>query len=173
MSSASSPALEYDADIGAVVVERLARDGFCAEPSIAAAVDAIVGEHGRIDVLFHNAGHMVYDPSEAFTPEQLGELYDGMVFFVPRMQLKKKRAGMRNPLIEIAMGRREHLTLRSIRAPKCAAIKRRTFRRRSDWLRTQSPYGAPATPARSASVQLRGASTGSHRAGALPGSATV
>ena len=33
-------------------------------------------EHGRIDVIVHNAGHMVYGPLEAFTPEQLAELYD-------------------------------------------------------------------------------------------------
>ena len=32
--------------------------------------------HGRLDVLVHNAGHMVYGPSEAFTPEQLAEIYD-------------------------------------------------------------------------------------------------
>ncbi len=36
----------------------------------------IIAEHGRLDVLVHNAGHMVYGPSEAFTPEQLAELYD-------------------------------------------------------------------------------------------------
>ena len=46
------------------------------EESIAAAVDAIIAEHGHLDVLIHNAGHMVYGPSEAFTPEQLAELYD-------------------------------------------------------------------------------------------------
>ncbi len=44
--------------------------------SAAAAVDRIVAEHGRLDVLVHNAGHMAYGPSEAFTPEQLAELYD-------------------------------------------------------------------------------------------------
>ena len=46
------------------------------ERSAAAAADWIIGEHGRLDVLVHNAGHMVYGPSEAFTPEQLAELYD-------------------------------------------------------------------------------------------------
>ena len=44
--------------------------------SAAAAMGQIVAEHGRLDVLVHNAGHMVYGPSEAFTPEQLAELYD-------------------------------------------------------------------------------------------------
>ncbi len=44
--------------------------------SAAAAVGAIVAAHGRLDVVVHNAGHMAYGPSEAFTPEQLAELYD-------------------------------------------------------------------------------------------------
>ena len=46
------------------------------EASIASAVDAIVADHGRIDVLVHNAGHMVYGALEAFTPDQLADLYD-------------------------------------------------------------------------------------------------
>ncbi len=46
------------------------------EASIAAAVEEIVGKCGRIDVLVQNAGHMVYGPVEAFTPEQCAQLYD-------------------------------------------------------------------------------------------------
>lgn len=46
------------------------------ETSIAAAVDALIAEHGRIDILVQNAGHMVYGPLEAFTPEQLAQQYD-------------------------------------------------------------------------------------------------
>jgi NAD(P)-dependent dehydrogenase (short-subunit alcohol dehydrogenase family) len=46
------------------------------QPSIAAAIANIIGAHGKLDVLVHNAGHMVYGPLEAFTPEQLAELYD-------------------------------------------------------------------------------------------------
>ncbi len=46
------------------------------ETSIEAAVKAIIAEHGRIDVLVHNAGHMTWGPGEAFTPEQVSELYD-------------------------------------------------------------------------------------------------
>lgn len=46
------------------------------EASIAEAIDRILHEHGRIDVVVHNAGHMTWGPSEAFTPEQLAALYD-------------------------------------------------------------------------------------------------
>lgn len=46
------------------------------EASIKAAIDIIIDEHGRLDILVHNAGHMVYGPSEAFTPDQLAQLYD-------------------------------------------------------------------------------------------------
>lgn len=55
------------------------------EDSIAAAVKAIIAEHGRLDVLVHNAGHMVYGPSEAFTPEQLAQLYDVNVLGTQRV----------------------------------------------------------------------------------------
>lgn len=55
------------------------------EDSIAAAVAGIIEEHGRIDVLVHNAGHMVYGPSEAFTPDQLAHLYDVNVLGTQRV----------------------------------------------------------------------------------------
>lgn len=46
------------------------------EVSAEAAIAKIIAAHGRLDVLIHNAGHMVYGPSEAFTAGQLAELYD-------------------------------------------------------------------------------------------------
>ena len=55
------------------------------EGSIAAAVEQIVAEHGRIDVLVQNAGHMVFGPTEAFTPDQLAQLYDVNVLGTQRV----------------------------------------------------------------------------------------
>ena len=46
------------------------------QASVDAAIAAIIAESGRIDVLVHNAGHMVLGPLEAFTPEQLHEVFD-------------------------------------------------------------------------------------------------
>jgi NAD(P)-dependent dehydrogenase (short-subunit alcohol dehydrogenase family) len=46
------------------------------QDSVDAAVAQVVSTGGRLDVLVHNAGHMVYGPSEAFTPEQVAALYD-------------------------------------------------------------------------------------------------
>lgn len=46
------------------------------EASAEAAMRAIIADHGRLDVLIHNAGHMVWGPAEAFTPEQLAQQYD-------------------------------------------------------------------------------------------------
>lgn len=55
------------------------------EGSIAAALAGIIDRHGRIDAIVHNAGHMSWGPSEAFTPEQLGALYDVNVLGAQRV----------------------------------------------------------------------------------------
>src|SRR3984893_1820612 len=55
------------------------------EKSIEAAIRQIVAKHGRLDVLMHNAGHMVFGPAEACTPEQLAELYDINVLSTQRV----------------------------------------------------------------------------------------
>lgn len=49
------------------------------------AVNTVVNETGRLDVLVHNAGHMVTGPAEAFTPEQLADLYDTNVVGTQRL----------------------------------------------------------------------------------------
>jgi NAD(P)-dependent dehydrogenase (short-subunit alcohol dehydrogenase family) len=55
------------------------------QASVDAAVATVTGEQGRIDVVVHNAGHMVLGPAEAFTPEQLAELYDVNVLSTQRV----------------------------------------------------------------------------------------
>ncbi|GGY10854.1 SDR family oxidoreductase [Streptomyces minutiscleroticus] len=55
------------------------------QESVDTAVGRILDEHGRIDVLVHNAGHMVTGPAEAFTPEQLADLYDVNVLSTQRV----------------------------------------------------------------------------------------
>ena len=70
------------------------------EPSCNAAIQQIISKVGRLDVVVHNAGHMVFGPAEAFTPEQLGELYDINVLSTQRVnrailpQLRKQRNGL-------------------------------------------------------------------------------
>ena len=55
------------------------------QASADAAVADILREHGRLDVVVHNAGHMVWGPAEAFTPEQLAEMYDVNVLGAQRV----------------------------------------------------------------------------------------
>jgi NAD(P)-dependent dehydrogenase (short-subunit alcohol dehydrogenase family) len=55
------------------------------QSSTDAAITRIVAEQGRLDVVVHNAGHMVLGPTEAFTPEQLAELYDVNVLSTQRV----------------------------------------------------------------------------------------
>jgi NAD(P)-dependent dehydrogenase (short-subunit alcohol dehydrogenase family) len=70
------------------------------QPSADAAIAKIVAEQGRLDVVMHNAGHMVFGPAEAFTPEQLAELYDINVLSTQRVnraalpQLRKQGRGL-------------------------------------------------------------------------------
>jgi len=55
------------------------------DSSVKSAIEQIVSENGRLDVVIHNAGHMVFGPAEAFTPEQLAALYDINVLSTQRV----------------------------------------------------------------------------------------
>lgn len=64
------------------------------------AIQEIISKDGRLDVVIHNAGHMVFGPAEAFTPEQLAELYDVNVLSTQRVnraalpELRKQGKGL-------------------------------------------------------------------------------
>ena len=55
------------------------------QESVDSAIQRILSQNGRLDVVIHNAGHMVFGPAEAFTPEQLAELYDINVLSTQRV----------------------------------------------------------------------------------------
>src|ERR1700731_2931802 len=70
------------------------------DTSVKAAVKKIIDDNGRLDVVVHNAGHMVFGPAEAFLPAQLAELYDVNVLSTHRVnraalpQLRKQKQGL-------------------------------------------------------------------------------
>ena len=55
------------------------------DPSVQSGIANIVADNGRLDVVIHNAGHMLFGPAEAFTPEQFAELYDINVLSTQRV----------------------------------------------------------------------------------------
>ncbi|MEV5151223.1 SDR family oxidoreductase [Streptomyces werraensis] len=70
------------------------------QESADAAVAAVTEEAGRVDVVVHNAGHMVLGPAESFTPEQLAEIYDTNVLSTQRVnravlpRMRERRDGL-------------------------------------------------------------------------------
>jgi NAD(P)-dependent dehydrogenase (short-subunit alcohol dehydrogenase family) len=79
VAEAAAFSAENDVDLRAIEMD------VASQESIDAAVAQILEAHGRIDVLVHNAGHMVTGPTEAFAPEQLAELYDVNVISTQRV----------------------------------------------------------------------------------------
>ncbi len=53
--------------------------------SVTAGIEKVIADNRQLDVIVHNAGHMVYGPAEAFTPEQYAELYDVNVLSTQRV----------------------------------------------------------------------------------------
>jgi NAD(P)-dependent dehydrogenase (short-subunit alcohol dehydrogenase family) len=72
-------AAEHDVDLRTVELD------VSSQHSVDAGVDAIISEQGSLDVLVHNAGHMVTGPTEAFTPGQIAEIYDTNVLGTQRL----------------------------------------------------------------------------------------
>ncbi|MGH3293188.1 MAG: SDR family oxidoreductase [Trebonia sp.] len=70
------------------------------QPSADAAIARILDEQGHLDVVVHNAGHMVQGPAEAFTPEQYASAYDVNVLGTQRVNravlpyLRAQRSGL-------------------------------------------------------------------------------
>lgn len=75
------------------------------ETSTNAAIETIIAGAGRIDVLVHNAGHMMFGPAEAFTPEQFAQQYDVNVLGTQRVNravLPHMRAAKQGLLVWIS-----------------------------------------------------------------------
>src|SRR5438309_504476 len=87
-------AKDNDVDLRAIELD------VSSQESCDAAIQEIIAKNGRLDVVIHNAGHMVFGPAEAFTPEQLAELYDVNVLSTQRVnraalpQLRKQKHGL-------------------------------------------------------------------------------
>lgn len=66
-------------DLRVVELDVLSQD------SADAAVATIVAEQGRLDVVMHNAGHLVVGPTEAYTPEEITAVFDTNVLGAQRV----------------------------------------------------------------------------------------
>lgn len=55
------------------------------EASANNAIAQVLADAGTLEVIIHNAGHMVFGPAEAFTPEQLMQQYDVNVLGTQRV----------------------------------------------------------------------------------------
>lgn len=55
------------------------------QESVDAGIAHVLAEAGQLDVIIHNAGHMVNGPTEAFLPEQMAEVFDTNVLSTQRL----------------------------------------------------------------------------------------
>ena len=79
VAEAQEYAEEHGADLRTVELDVSSQD------SVDDAVAAIIEEAGHVDVVIHNAGHMVNGPTEAFTPEEIARVYDTNVLSTQRL----------------------------------------------------------------------------------------
>jgi NAD(P)-dependent dehydrogenase (short-subunit alcohol dehydrogenase family) len=70
------------------------------EASVDLAIRSILSQNEQLDVVVHNAGQIIYGPAEAFTPEQLAQLYETNIVSTQRVnravvpQLRKQGQGL-------------------------------------------------------------------------------
>jgi len=94
VAAVASWAVERKADLRTVELD------VQSDASAAAGIARIIADAGRLDVIVHNAGHMVFGPAEAFTPEQLSQQYDVNVLGAQRVNraalphLRAQRQGL-------------------------------------------------------------------------------
>jgi NAD(P)-dependent dehydrogenase (short-subunit alcohol dehydrogenase family) len=92
-------AVEYFAKDNGVELRAVEMD-VQSQSSVDAAIDKVFDANGRIDVVVHNAGHMAFGPAEAFTPQQLADLYDVNVVSTQRVNravlphMRRERQGL-------------------------------------------------------------------------------
>ncbi len=79
VAQAEAYAAEHHVELRTVELDVLSQE------SADAAVATILAEAGSLDVVVHNAGHMVTGPAEAFTPEELAAVYDTNVLGTQRV----------------------------------------------------------------------------------------
>lgn len=94
VAEAAAHAAEHGVDLRTVELDVLSQE------SVDSAVASVLAEAGRLDVVVHNAGHMVTGPAEAFTPEELAAVYDTNVLGTQRVNraalphLRARRHGL-------------------------------------------------------------------------------
>ncbi len=91
---AADYASEHSVDLRAIEID------VSEQASVDAAVETIISTENRLDVIVHNAGHMVLGPLESFTTDQLMSIYDTNVLSTQRLNraalphLRKQRDGL-------------------------------------------------------------------------------
>jgi NAD(P)-dependent dehydrogenase (short-subunit alcohol dehydrogenase family) len=94
ITSIESFAREHNVDLRPLILDVTDTD------VVNAAVDAVIRESGRIDVLHHNAGRSMIGPAEAFTPEEMMKYLDVNFLGTQRLNraalphMRKARTGL-------------------------------------------------------------------------------
>jgi NAD(P)-dependent dehydrogenase (short-subunit alcohol dehydrogenase family) len=87
-------AQEHGCDLRVIELDVSSQD------STSAAIDQVVAQNARLDVIVHNAAQTAYGPAEAFTAEQFAEIFDANILSTQRVnravlpQLRKQGQGL-------------------------------------------------------------------------------